>query len=220
MSYIGGLVAEEGCVVGIDSTGFSLDYSSHCLCIKRADKHKNFLKLSMAADMNSQVRLSTRMRLQRRHDSIDLETVLQRAKDVVDMPAVVADKGYDSEENLSFIKEKQHAKAVISLKNLDKPLKKTKGKHRRKLKRRFLKRLYRQRSKAETVFSAVKREYDKTILSRTQRTKKNEGYFKLITYNTKKAINKLEILTAIEGFYRAKLLCFHRYLLCRRTPSL
>ena len=205
MGYIGGLVAKEGCVVGIDSTGFSLDYSSrhYCLRIKRADKHKNYLKLSMAADMNSQVILSTRMRLQRRHDSIDLETVLQRAKDVVDMSAVVADKGYDSEENLSFIEEKLHARAVISLKNIDKPLKKTKGKRRRKLKRRFPKRLYRQRSKAETVFSVVKREYGETILSRTQRTKKNECYFKLIAYNTKKAINKLETLTVIEGFYRA-----------------
>jgi hypothetical protein len=73
MIYIGGLVAGERCVVGIDSTGFSLDYNSrhYCLRIKRADKHKNDYEI-------------------------------------------------------------KNARAVISLKNPDKPLKNTKGRRRRK----------------------------------------------------------------------------------------
>lgn len=73
MGYIGGLVAGEVYVVGIDLTGFSLDYSSrhYCLRIKRADKHKNDYEI-------------------------------------------------------------KHARVVISLKNLDKPLKNTKGRRRMK----------------------------------------------------------------------------------------
>lgn len=212
LDYVGRLIVGGDCVLGIDSTGFSLEFSSrhYCMRIKRLDKHCSFLKATIAADMKTQAILSSRLRFKRRHDSIDLKPVLKRACREVTVSAVVADKGYDSEENMQFIEKELHARPVISLKNREKPLNKTKGKLRRKLKKRFPKRLYHQRSKIETVISVVKRKYGDEIRSRKHRTKKNECYFKLIAYNCQKAINKIRnaIETLTKGFLQS--LYFHK----------
>ena len=196
LAYVGHLVAGDECVVGIDGTGFSLQHSSKYYChrIKRLDKHSNYLKATITGDMETQAILSTRLRLKRRHDSVDFKPVLRKTRKLVNMSTVVADKGYDSEENLEFTESELHARAVISLKNRDKPLEKTKGKLRRELKQDFPLDVYHQRNKIETIISVVKRKYGDTIQSRKHRTKKNECYLKLIAYNCQKAINKLETL--------------------------
>lgn len=46
-------------------------------------------------------------------------------------------RGYDSEDLMTFIKGKLKAEPIITLKNINKPLEKTKGKNRRKLKQDF-----------------------------------------------------------------------------------
>jgi len=204
LGYIGRLIVEDNCVVGVDGTGFSLQHSSRYYCkrIKRKDKHSSYLKTTLAGDMRTQAILSTRLRLKRRHDSIDFKPVLRKANKLANISTVVADKGYDSEENMQFTALELHAKPVISLKNRDKPLDKTKGKLRRELKQDFPLEIYHQRSKIETIISVVKRKYGDTIQSRKHRTKKNECYLKLIAYNCQKAINKLE--TLIKGFLQSR----------------
>jgi len=204
VGYIGCLIAKDDCVVGIDGTGFSLQHSSKYYCdrIKRKDKHSNYLKTTIVGDMSTQTILAVRLRLKRRHNNVDFKPVLRKASKIVNMSTVVADKGYDSEENMQFTASELHAKAVISLKNRDKPLDKTKGKLRRQLKQDFPLETYHQRSKIETIISAVKRKYGDTIQSRKHRTKKNECYLKLIAYNCQKAINKIE--TFIRGFLQSR----------------
>ena len=128
MASVGRLLVECDYVAGVDGTGFSLDYSSRYYCkrIKRMDKHSNYLKASLVGDMHSQAILAARLRLKRRHDSVDFKPVLRKIRDT--KPAViVGDKGYDSEYNLKFVKHELKAEPVISLKYRDKPPEKTKG---------------------------------------------------------------------------------------------
>ena len=185
MAKVAAQVVGDEIVAGIDGTGFSLDFSSRYYCrrIKRQDKHQNYLKTSIVGDMNTQVIVAAKLRLKRRHDIIDLTPLLRKTRRRTGVSAVVADKGYDSEDKMEFIEEEVGALAVISLKNKEKPLDKTTGKRRRKLKQEFPEEIYHQRSKVETIISVVKRKYGSTLHSRKHRTKKNECLLKLIAYN-------------------------------------
>lgn len=91
LDYVGRLIVRGDCVRGIDSTGFSLEFSSrhYSMRIKRLDKHRSFLKATIAADMKTQAILSSRLRFKRRHDSIDLKPVRKRACREVTVSAVV-----------------------------------------------------------------------------------------------------------------------------------
>jgi len=205
MTAVGVSVVEEDCIIGIDSTGHSLDYSSRYYCkrIERKNKHSSFLKTTLAADMKTQVLLASRLSLKLRHDILDMKPVLRKVKKQINISIVVADKGYDSEDNFEFVKYELEAKPVISLKNMDKPLKKTHGRLRRKLKENFPKDEYHQRSKIETIISVIKRKYGDTIHSRKQRTKKNECMFKLIAYNCHRVITLL-VKTLTRGFLQSR----------------
>jgi len=135
---VGRLLVEDGYTAAIDGTGFSLDFSSRYYCkrIKRVDKHVNYLKTSLVGDMESQAILACRLRLKRRHDTVDFKPTLRKIRDT--RPASVAgDKGYDSEDNLVFVKYELGAEPAISQKYGDKPLAKTSGKLRKQLKEDF-----------------------------------------------------------------------------------
>jgi len=209
MSAVGISVVEEECIIGIDSTGHSLDCSSRYYCkrIERRNKHSSFLKTTLAADMKTQVLLASRLSLKLRNDILDTKPVLRKVKKQVSIAIVVADKGYDSEDNFEFIKYELKAKPVISLKYMDKSLKKTNGRLRRKLKANFPEDEYHQRSKIETIISVIKRKYGDTIHSRKQRTKKNECMFKLIAYNCHRVITLL-VKTLTRGFLQSRILLF------------
>ncbi len=99
--------------------------------------------------------------------------MLRKVKKLATLSVFVADRGYYSEDNLKFTASELHARAVISLKNRDKPLNKTKGKLRKELKQDFPLEIYHQRSKIETIISVIKRKYGDTIQSRKHQTKKN-----------------------------------------------
>ena len=47
--------------------------------------------------------------------------MLRKAGKIVNISTVVADKGYDGEENIHFTESELHARAVISPENRDKP---------------------------------------------------------------------------------------------------
>ena len=205
VGVVGRLLVRDGYTAGIDGTGFSLDFSSRYYCkrIGRKDKHESYLKASIAGDMRSQAILACRLRLKRRHDIIDFKPTLRKIRDT--HPASVAgDRGYDSEDNLVFVKHELGAKPAISQKYAGKPLAKTTGELRKQLKEDFPEEIYTQRSKIETIISVVKRCYGSTIHSRSHRTKKNELYFKMIAYNCRRLIRLIGTLIKgfLQGYYK------------------
>jgi len=113
---------------------------------------------------------------------------------------VVADKGYDSEENHMLVRERYHAYSIIPPRYQDVPIWKTHGRYRKQLKRRYPKPLYNQRNKDETIFSVMKRLFGEHITSRLVRTQNRELTFRCIAYNMHRVTNLLVIVIA---FYKA-----------------
>jgi hypothetical protein len=69
---------------------------------------------------------------------------------------VVADKGYDSEDNHVLVREELHAFSMIPARYEYVPIWRTYGKYRKEMKRGYSKLLYNQRNKNETILSVIK----------------------------------------------------------------
>jgi len=149
MAELGCKASKGECIVGIDGSGFSLDFSSryYSLRIRRLDKHRNYLKASITGDMHTQAILASRLRLQRRHDNIDFVPLLRKTRRRVSIDQVVADKGYDSESNHAFTHTELDAESIIPPKYADTPPEKTRGAIRQQLKTDFPRDKYAQRNK-------------------------------------------------------------------------
>lgn len=143
-------------------------------------KRRRFVKPTIFADMHSQLVLSVKVRRGPANDSPDFKPVLQKAKTKIAL--VVADKGYDSEEN----HQQAHAMGadcIIPPRNQHVPVCRTKGRWRKKMKRGYSLRRYHQRSKVETIFSVVKRLSGDSLRSTSVRMQNREQTLKFIAYN-------------------------------------
>ncbi|MFH1835139.1 MAG: transposase [Methanobacteriota archaeon] len=125
--------------VAIDSTGYSLDTSSYHYSkrIGRKERHRDYVKTTVAVDTKTLVVAAVKPRLKRRHDLVDAKPVLRKAAKAGRIQKVIADKGYDSEEFLEFITQELQAKPVVALKYCDKTIEKTHGKLRKKTETRL-----------------------------------------------------------------------------------
>lgn len=185
---------------GIDSTGLSHGQSSYYYT-KRARLRRKFVKISVAADMRRQIICAVKIRHRRRHDSIDFVPLLQRTASMVPIRTVVADRGYDSENNHLAAENMGIQNTIIRPKYETLQVYKTKGFHRKNMKRNFDWDTYHQRSKAETIFSVIKRMLGEYVMSRHIITQNREVMYRVIAYNCYRITrNNLVIL---DVFYRA-----------------
>jgi hypothetical protein len=139
-----------------------------------------------------------------RHDNVvDFKPTIvsktsKKIKPLSVVAAVVADKGYDSEEeNHALVRDKLHAySSIIPPRYQDVPIwKKTHGKYRKEMKRGYLKPLYNQRNKDdETIFSVIKRLFGEHVTSRRIRTQNRELTFMCIAYNMHRVTNLLLLM--------------------------
>jgi len=186
--------------LGIDSTGFSLDTGSYHYShrIGRLERHRDYVKTTLAVDTRTHCVAAVKTRLKRRHDIIDAKPTLNKARKAGVIQRVVADRGYDSEDLMEYITRKLHAKPVIALKYANKPLEKTRGKIRQQLKQNFPQQEYHQRVQSETTNSTIKRRYDHTIRARNNHTQKQETLLKILTHNL-----TIKIVKILKDFYKA-----------------
>ena len=137
-----------------------------------------------------------------RHDTIDFQPIVERTSEILPLLVVVADKGYDSEDNHTFVRESLHAFSIIPARYIHVPIWRTHGKYRKQMKRGYSKILYHQRNKNETIISVIKRLFGEQITSRLIRTQNRELSFRCIAYNIHRLTN---LIIIINGFYRAHL---------------
>lgn len=185
---------------GIDSTGLSHGQASWYYT-KRLKLRRKFVKVSICADMKRQIVCSIKIRHRRRHDSADFVPLLEQAARLSTISTVVADRGYDSEWNHVVAEKMRIANTMIRTKYENLPVYKTKGYHRKMMKRHFDWDLYHQRSKIETIFSVIKRMLGEYIMSRGIVTQNRETMYRIIAYNCYR-IN-WNCLLISDGFYRA-----------------
>ncbi len=136
---------------GIDSTGFKITHASEYYTDRAKLKRKKYAKLSIGADVLKQIicKVKVRRAPTTRHDNIDSKPIVTRISKIKPLSAVVADKGYDSEENHVLVREKLHGFSIMPPRYEKVPVWKTRGKYRKEMKRGYNKILYIQRNKDE-----------------------------------------------------------------------
>jgi hypothetical protein len=185
---------------GIDSTGLSHGQASYYYT-KRAKLRRKFVKISICADMRRQIICGIKIRHRRRHDSVDFAPLLQHAARLVPIDTVVADRGYDSEQNHIITEHMGIPCTIIRPKYESLQVWKTKGFHRKNMKRHFDWESYHQRSKAETIFSVIKRMLGEYIMSRHILTQNREAMYRIIAYNCYRITKNYLVILGV--FYRA-----------------
>ena len=169
-------------IIAVDSSGFETNHMSYhyANAWNSQDKrrHKNYLKVSIAIDTDNQYIMAQKVRIGPRNDIIDFKTLIKNLR----CDYVVADKGYCSKANHHFVLRMKAIPMIARKKNtrvyyekLGVPLK-------------IDKRIYHQRSKAETVFSVLKRKYSSLILSKNFESQKREILMRMVAYNIDRKI--------------------------------
>jgi hypothetical protein len=189
--------------LGIDSTGFKPTTNASQYYTYRAKlmSKKKWVKLSIGADMIKQIickiKIIRRAPTTRHDNNIDFKPIVTKTTTAQIKPLlsiVVADKGYDSEENHELIRDKLHAYSIIPPRyQLEEvPVWKSYGSYRKQqMKYGYLKPLYNQRNKDETIIvSFIKRLFGEHITSRLIRTQnRRELTFRCIAYNAHRVTN-------------------------------
>ena len=138
--------------------------------------------------------------------TVDFMPLLHKANDICHIHTVVADKGYDSEKN-HIVSHCLGIASIIPPRYVDVPVYKTRGYHRKMLKRQGYDSVtYHQRNKCETIFSVIKRMFGENVTSRKISTQNRELMYRVIAYNAYRITrNNLLILY---DFYTALCLYF------------
>ncbi len=143
----------------IDGTGLS-DTSVSTFFHRRLEQHAHgprprrpWLKWLIVVDVRQQILLAQRARQARGCDTRALPGLLDVAAQGAPIGLVLADAEFDSEANHQHIRQRLGAKSIIPARRRGVP----NGAIRNQTFRAFPKKPYRQRSKIESVFSAVKR---------------------------------------------------------------
>jgi len=96
------------------------------------------------------------------------------------------DKGYDSEEIHTLIREEIKADSIVPLR--ERKRKRINGKYRKQLHTDFDNIRYNRRNIVETIISMVKRKFGETLRARKVRNQVKEVKVKLIVYNINKKV--------------------------------
>jgi hypothetical protein len=142
---------------GIDATGFKITHASEYYT-NRAKLRKKYAKISIGADVLKQIICNIKVRrAPTKHDNVDFKPIVIRIAKIKPLSVVVADKGYDSEDNHVIIRENLNGLSIIPPRyEKDVPIWKTHGRYRKEMKRGYNKMLYNQRNKDETIISVIK----------------------------------------------------------------
>lgn len=203
---------------GIDSTGMSLQHSTHYYEKRlehfrkakkrkpgrpRKRRRKKHQYTSLFADLDKQIILSVKSLRGTKSDCKMMRPTINKAKDVFDWTrSNDADKGYDAEYNHEFTVEIMEAEDFIKVKNEDVPVRKTTGTHRKKAKRKLCKKVGRprknHRNKIESMIFVVKKVFGEHLTAIKAVNQRQQLRFRIIAYNA----YRKTISYWLEGFLR------------------
>jgi hypothetical protein len=179
------MIGSSECIrVAVDSTGFSSGYAS-TYYVKRGkgndDEVRSFMKASIAIDLERQLVLSLKVRKAPANYCRDFIPLLKGINPLL----VIADKGYDTERNLRYLRSRNIQAAIPVRTGHNSP---RRTKLRKRMKKWFERNpvaddIYHERSKVESVFSSVKRRFGEVLYSRSTMLMKKELKLRFLVYN-------------------------------------
>ena len=117
-------------------------------------------------------------------DSPQLHPALKEAASHRRFDRLLADAAYDAEHNPVLARQTLGIRStVIPINRRNHGRKWPKTRYRRQMRKRFFKRIYRQRAQVESVISRHKRLLGATLRARTWRTQKQECLVRILTHN-------------------------------------
>jgi transposase len=187
--------------LAIDSTGLECDRTSryYQMRLKKPTWAAHFLKMSVLLDVKRRLPVAVCCHNRSRHDNRDFLPLMRKVGSRVKY--FVADKAYDSERTLQFLKELD-IKPIIPLRL---GYASVRNRHRKKMLKEWasnpaIERQYHQRSLVESFFSSVKRRFGSEVRSRLWYLQRREAVLKVLVYSITK---RAEFLFRWEVFYRA-----------------
>ncbi|MDE1871828.1 MAG: IS5 family transposase [Candidatus Micrarchaeota archaeon] len=169
-------------LAGMDATGLSHGQASYYYT-KKFKLRRKFVKITICADLKRQIVCGIKIRHRRRNDMYDFTPLLRKLTGLARVGTMVADRGFDSEQNHVDAGNLGVERCIIRPRYENLKPSKTRGEHRRRMKRRFPWRTYHQRSKMETIFSVIKGMLGDSVTSRSIVTQNRETLYRVIAYN-------------------------------------
>ncbi len=184
-------------LVALDSTGMWLSHASRWF-ERRAERgrgQRGWLKWALAMWVGPQLLLAQRVRPGPSGDFGDLVPLATAAHAVLPFERLVADAGYDSEANHRFCREDLGVDSLIPAKKRRSVRVIATTPYRQEMVRRLgeagdegSRRVYRQRWKAETVMSVVKRRWGEALSARLDDTQRTQALLRGVVYNLNRLV--------------------------------
>jgi len=181
----------ESEIAAIDGTGFSLNQRSRYFCTV-AGERKQFMQFNACAELKHKLITAVKIRRKRRNENIDVDCLMKKSAKQLKISYFLADKEYDSEKNHERA-EKYGARFIAPLKNRTDKLMRTKGWHRKQLRREFPDEIYCKRVLIESGFSALKRRFGDVVYAKKFVSQKNELLCRVLVYDLEKSVNLFKI---------------------------
>ena len=177
------MVCSDKIFAGCDATGFEDRHSTPYYTWRCSLRH-SYTKLSAGSDMKTQ--LVCAVVIQHHpvsHDIKHFPRLFSQMVAITPMSVMVLDKGYDAEPIHQMIRNENILSMIPVRKRENCPIRRTRGRYRKQMRRKFDESLYHQRNKTETIFSVIKRRFGSEIKSYNESMKEKELLYRVLAYN-------------------------------------
>ena len=180
-------------VAAVDSTGYDARPVSGYFVRRcgRRGAQRRWPKLTAVVDTRTHLLLAAAVTRGPRQDAPELVPVVRRAVRATPIDTLLADAGYDSEDNHATCRERLGIRSTVIALNWRGSRKWPRAKYRRQMVRRFrrrpgrarARRVYARRAHAESVFSRAKRRLGATVAAVRWAYQKTEILLKAFAHN-------------------------------------
>lgn len=182
MGLLGGRIRAAVDTTGLEERHASKHYIGRCHRKKRRERY--WTKWGIVSDEDSHLILGTTVTRGPGDEYGLWKPLVRHASRYVALDTVLGDAGFDSEFNHEYARRNRGVRlTVIALNPRTHGRKWPQTKYRRQMRRRFLRRVYKQRAHVESTFSQHKRVLGSSLRARTRSTRRAETLLRVLVHN-------------------------------------
>ncbi len=170
----------------IDATGLEARHVSRYFVWRtgfRRFRRRRWPKLTLVGDAATHLIAGVVVSWGPSQDSPQFPEAMRQAATHVRWDRIIADTGYDSEHNHRLCREELGIRSTVIPLNRRRTRRWPQTRYRRQMKRRFFRRVYRQRWQIESLISRLKRRLGSALRSRTWPAQRQECLLRVLTHN-------------------------------------